>query len=411
MELKTNWITASGILLSLTMLTGCVGAQPTLEQQQQAMQMRSQMLSNFMGGQINQNMQQASSDEKIELEKISEQELQTKLQLLGKATSPIIFQRTRSGFSVNTKPYSDYEGSIKEANWDFSTGFATYLIEVSQDAYLIKIMQAASNKEAVTIGKAIFDDGIWNVTTATGKKLSGNTLLMGSKGFTLTRLDGSGFTYNAFNGIKSINVPQEYQVAKFQNGDIQGTNIILLEIPEMREEERGTISGLWSKTKSLGSSLGINKKQDYAFMNIDTQEITKINIPNDGKSKHECLVYGKQINKYVRECKRYSDPVETLYTKEGNKNIGHYYWRVQWYNTANGIISITLEDSLSKIYATNLQTKKKVLIAEKIGGFNGFEVSISANGNLNVTTDKGLFGSDLIEDIASKIASLPAVVD
>lgn len=393
------------------MLTGCFGPQPTLEQQQQAMQMRSQMLANLMGGGMPTSMQAPTKAQEIEIEKISPQELQEKLKLFGTANSPYIFQKTKSGFSINSKPHSDYEGSIKEANWDYTTGFATYMIEVSKDAYLIKIMQAASNQEPLTIAKAIFSDGILNVTTTTGKKLSGNTILMGSNGFTLTRLDGSGLTYSAFDGIQSITIPQEYQVAKFQNGDIQGTQIILLEIPELTEEERGTMSGLWNKTKALGSSLGINKKQDYSFMNIATQEITKINIPNDGKSKLECLEHGKQINKYVRECKRYADPVETIYTKEGRKNIAHYFWRIQWYNTPSGVISITLEDSLSKIYATNLQTKKKVLIAEKLGGFNGFDVSVTSNGKLNVTTDKGVFGSDFIEDVALQIASLPAVVE
>ena len=375
------------------------------------MQMRSQMFANLMGGNLNTNMQAPIEKNEIEIEKISQEEFQNKLKLFGAAPTPYIFQKTKTGFSINSQPHSDYEGSIKEANWDNTTGFATYMIEVSKDAYLIKIMQAASNQEPLTIAKAIFSEGIWNVTTTTGKKLSGNTLLMGSSGFTLTRTDGSGFSYNAFNGIKSINIPQEYQVAKFQNGDIQGTQMILLEIPELTEEERGGVSGLWNKTKALGSSLGINKKQDYAFMNVATNEITKLNIPNDGKSKLKCLEHGKQINKYVRECKRYADPVEVIYTKEGNKNINHYYWRIQWYNTPDGVISITLEDSLSKLYATNLQTKKKVLIAEKIGGFNGFDVSMTSDGKLNVKADKGIFGSDFIQDVATQINSLPAIIE
>ncbi len=397
--------------------SGCVG-QPELTPEQ--IQQQKEMQALFMKRLKEQWGGSKTADKEVEKPKveeikaISQEELQNKLSSFGTASSPVQIEKTKSGFNINGKPFSDYEGSITSAAWDNITGYITYLVKTSQDSYSMKFMQATSSQEPLIVGNVAFEDGVWTVKTITGKKLSGDTLLVGSDGFVVTRVDGSGFSYNHAKGVKSINVPSEYQVAKFQNGDILGTKTILLEIPEAKENDNGGLSSVWSSMKAVGSSLGINKKQDYAFMNIETGAISKINIPNNGKSQlGECLKYDpKPYSKHVQKCLQYAPAEDTLYDRKGGgKNVSHYFWRVVWLNSTSGVIAITQEDSLGKIYATNLTTNKKVLIAEKLGGFAGFEVSTQPNGKINVTANKGLFGNDLVEDVEEKIKTLPAVVE
>ncbi len=414
--MKKIILSCSTVAIMALTFSGCGASyqEPTPEQKQLVEQMKAQLMARIKnGGLFGGRVAQAQEKPKVVIAQMTQEELKAKIEAFGVAQSPVLFEKTKSGFSINGKPHNDYEGAIKFANWDNTTGFVTYMIETSMDNYLMKVMQVTSSSEPLTVASVRFENGTWTVSSTTGKNLSGDTILMGSRGFSLTRVDGSGFIYDHANGIKSINVPVEYQVAKFQNGDILGTKTILLEIPEADEEENGGFSALLSSAKSLGSTLGINKKQDYAFLNIETGELVKINIPNNGKSKLQCLEYGERINKFVRKCLKYADPVESIYDSKdiSGKNVAHYYWRVRWLNSPSGVIGITQEDSLGKIYATNLTTNKKVLIAEKFGGFTGFDVEIKSNGKINVKADKGILGTDIVEDVEAKINSLPAVVE
>lgn len=341
---------------------------------------------------------------------MSQAELNNKIDEFGIATNQVNFTRTKSGFMLNGKQFVDYEGTIAQVSFNSVNGFTTYLVEVSSDVYIMKFMQANAKLEPISIANVMFDDGLWKVNSVTGKKLTGHNFQLGSNGFIITRNDGTGFISEHKIGVEQINIPQGYQVAKFQNGDVVGTKTILLEIPEVVQEE-GSISSIFSKAKALGSMLGVNKKEDYAFLDLNSGKLIKINIPNDGKSKLECLQYGERINQFVSKCLKYADPVESLYAKDGTKNFNHYYWRIKWFNTVSGVVALTQEDDLGKIYATNLSTGKKVLVKRYLPGYSEFDAYIQSNGKLKLSAKKGMLGSDDIEDIESDIKNLPTIIE
>lgn len=402
------------------MFTGCVGNpyqayQVTPEQQQQAMQQFNKMFGGKLGSQgVVQQQQQEEAKAEVQIPAITQDELKAKIEAFGVANSTVAFEKTKSGLNINGKSFSDYEGSIKEIGFDYVSGAVTYLAQISPDNYVMKYTQASSDKEPLTVGTVKFNNGTWQVRTVTGKNLTGDSLLIGSTGFILNRVDGTGFVYEHKVGIKSINVPSEYQVAKFQNGDVTGTRTILLEIPAVKEEDG--IGNIFSKAKAIGSSFGLNKKEDYAFLNFNTGQLTKINIPNDGKSQHgECVTYDPQpYSKHVQKCLKYAPSEETLYDRKlgGNeKNSAHYFWRVRWFNSLEGVIALTQEDGLSKIYATNLSTNKKVLIGERVGGFVGYDATVTKDGKIKVVADKGILGTQVFDDVGELVKTLPAIVE
>lgn len=400
--------------------SGCMGNpyQLTPEQQAQADEMRGLMMAKLKqqlqsGGY---NAPQTQTEEKaipvVQVPTITQEELKSKIEAFGVASSYVKIERTKTGININGKPLSDYEGSIKQVGFNTANGNVTYLVQTALDTYLMKFLQATSNSEPLVVASVTFKDGTWHISSVTGKKLSGDTLTLGSSGFVITRADGSGFTYEHTTGIKTINVPEGYEVAKYQNGDIVGTKTILLEIPAPTKEEDGGFGSAWSKMKTLGATLGMGKKQDYAFLNLDNGNLSKINISSDGKSTTQCLQYGERINKFVVKCLKYADPVESLYSvKDGSRNKSHYYWKINWVNSKSGPIGFTQEEGLKNIYATNLHTGKKVLLASRALGFVQFDIEVQNDGKINMIASNGPFGSEIVEDVESKIETLPAVVE
>lgn len=414
---KSIFLSSTTAILLAVGFSGCIGNpyQLTPEQQAQAMQNQQAALAQMQkmfGGKFANQQQEEKKPEVAPLQTITQDELKRKIEVFGLTGSYVKIERIKAGININGKPLSDYEGSIKQVGFNTANGNVTYLVQTAPDTYLMKFLKATSNIEPLVVASVAFRDGTWHIASVTGKKLSGDTLTLGSSGFIITRADGSGFTYEHVAGIKTINVPEGYEVAKYQNGDTVGTKTILLEIPAPQREEDGGFGSAWSKVKTLGATLGMGKKQDYAFLNLDNGNLSKINISSDGKSTTKCLQYGERINKFVVKCLKYADPVESLYSvKDGSRNKSHYFWKINWINSKSGPIGFTQEEGLQNIYATNLHTGKKVLLASRALGFVQFDIDVQNDGKINMIASNGPFESETVKDVESKIEILPAVVE
>lgn len=416
---KSKFLFSATLALVVLGLSGCMGNPYQLTPEQQAQAIKNQQEAMAKMQQVFGNKITTKNEEKIvqiEIPAITQNELKNKISAFGTSLSLVNFEKTKSGFSINGKPYSDYEGSIKYVNYDSVSGFITYLVETSRNQYSMKFMQATSKLEPLVVANVNFKDGAWHILTITGKKLTGDTLILGSSGFVISREDGSGFVYEYSNGIKSIDIPKGYRVARFQNGDILGTKTILLEIPEATNDDGngGLSSGFaksWSNLKTLGAVLGVGKKEDYAFFNIESGKLNKINISSEGKTTTECILFDqKDYTKHIKKCLQYAEPVDSIYDiKDSSRNTTHYFWLITWINAKSGAIGLTHEKGRSDIYATNLSTGKKVLLASRALGYETFDFKIQNDGRINLIASNGVFGSEIVEDIESKLETLPAV--
>ncbi len=317
------------------------------------------------------------SDEKTEEKKstITQEELKRKIDAFGIAKDFVNFAETDLGITFNGKLLRDADGIIKQVTYDPKSGFITYILEKKDNSFAVKFMQATSHLQPIVIARANLEYGSWVIATITGESFSGSNLHIGSNGFVVPSPEEMVYVFDYYKGLNSVNIPQGYKVAEFQSGDILGSKIILLEIPKVAEKT-GSMSSLFGNIKALGSMLGMAKKEDYAFLDLSSSKLTKINIPNNP-----------------------------------TKSMKPYHLRITWFKTSSGAIALTQEDDLGKIYATNLSTGKKVLLKKYLPGYVAFDAFIQSNGKLKLSAKKGMFGSDDSEDVEAEIINLPAIVE
>lgn len=333
---------------------------------------------------------------------ITQEELSGKINALGTAPSFVQFDKRKEGFVIDQKGYIDPEGKIIKYGYDSFSGLVTYMAETVPGQYVIKTMQAKSDKEPVDIARANYQGGTWDVTTVTGKRITGNAIAMGSKGFTVSRESGA-ISFNPIIGLKTVALPEGYSVAEYQNGDITQTHQILLEaIPS--EDKNDQVFGAF---KALGSSLGLTKKQDYGLFNLDTGKVTFFNIASESKNQSACI-QKERINSVFNKCQK-SISYEALYDSVGLPNTGHYFWRVIWLSGATKKpISITIENGVKQLIATDLTTGKRVLLKERMMGINQFKVKQGTDGKIAVDIQLA-FDHEMIDDVEKMLETLPAI--
>ena len=338
---------------------------------------------------------------------MSEVELQTIVDQWSATPKGVVFARYRDGFSIDGARHIDPEGQITAYGVDGLTGDFTYLAQTQAGIYVIKSGRAHSGTDPVTIATAEKRGGLWTVNTVTGKRLSGSRLLPSSRGFVVAR-DNTGFRYTPGKGTSSFAAPEEFLVAALQNGDIAQTGHILLERnPATDSNARlGSAGQLLNSFKSLGSSLGVNRKDDYALMNIETGKLTPINISMEGKQVHlmsEC----RKRNNLVNDCAR-MDSLESVFKPDGFRNMNHYFWRIHWFNTPSRPLLVSQEGGLGTITATDLRSGKKIILFERALGISSFDIQQRTDGALDISAQMGL-SQEFRKDIVALIDSSPSI--
>lgn len=317
------------------------------------------------------------------------------------------FERYRDGFAMNGRRYIDPEGTITSYGIDTQTGDFTYIAETSSGQYLLKSGRAMMSGDPVAFATAQKQGATWTVNTVTGKKFVGSRLIPSSRGFVLAR-DNTGFRYIPGSGTTNIVAPDEFTIAALQSGDIASTGYILLErTPASNDTKAGNALGsLFSRIKSLGSSVGIGKKEDYALFNMETNRLVPVNISIDEKQVQVMSECRKQ-NAFYARCSRV-DSFDSLFEADGSKNMSYYFWRIYWFNVPGRPILVSQEGGLSKISATDLNSGKKVILFERALGIAGFTAKQDLAGKISVTAQMG-FSSESRDDVAALLDTLPDV--
>lgn len=334
----------------------------------------------------------------------SEEEMNKRLEGMSALSGTVSIVQKNDGFTVNGRPFIDQEGTIVKYGYDGTTGDVTYLAQTGSQQYAVKYVRANSDKEPITIATALETGDGWTINTATGKTLRGETVIPLAKGLLVNR-SSAGFIYQPGKGSKQIALPDGYVMSQFQNGEIQSTRYMLI---EKSKEDNG---GLFSKFKSLGSTLGVNDKNDFAFLNIDSGEMIPINITIDAKDvslRGECRK--KSRSSIMAQC-QYLGTTESLYQQNGLPNGGHYYWQTNWINTPSGPILIWTDGGFgAKTMLYNPISKKKVIAFSRTLGINFITVENKGNGKYSLTGQLG-FGSDTIDDIEAFFIKTAAVAE
>ncbi len=394
---KSYWKYGVAIALSIG-LSGCMTQQrqPTPEE----LEMRNKMMQAFMSRMQNgqsayQQMAPAQAQPaQPTREVITEAELIASIDALPPTQNGVNFERLRDGLKVNGKVYLDPEGSIVDVASNSLTGDFTYLIKTGQSEDIIKYSRVGQS-DAITLAYVSNSTSGVSVETVTGKKMSGDAIILASQGFVVSRA-ASAFRFDPYKGVSSFSSKEGFHIAPFQNGDVASTQFILLE-KDNKPNEKGSMSDLFQSFKDAGNAFGIVDSANYEYMlaDLNSDTVIPLDVTLDGK---EVAEYSgcKKKNSLVNECSQMRMR-DSLYRPDGSKNLGHYYWKIFWFNTPEGPFSVTQEAGLRKLTITNLNTGEKVIAFERMLGINGFSVNQNAEGVISIKASLG-FSSETIPD-------------
>lgn len=381
-----------------------IGRAPTPQEEQAMLQQwRASMLNvsvkaaqiNAMaGGQISLESTSAGSGS-ITPPNSNEQTVAKQLAALGKPKTGISIVQARDGLKIDGSSYLDPSGTIRNYAFDSLTGDITYSVQ-SGPQLVYKYLRAGSPAEPITIATAQPAGGIWQVTTASGKQISGNTVTPIAKGVMVSR-GSSAFRYVPGWGVKSVSIPDGWEMAQFQRGNVGATNFVLLEKQYVHD---GGLGDIFSTVKSMGALVGLNKKEDYALFNLENSKLYPLNIQVDGKMR-SVMSNCRQKNALVNECRTMTS-YESLYSDLG-PNFGHYYWKVGWYNTPQGPIAITMENGINDVYVLDLNTGKKVSAFHRGMGITSLAMAQQGDGRVRINAN-WMFEDHIIEDAHEHLA-------
>lgn len=380
-------------------LAGCVAPsqQPpmTAEQQAMALEMQKAFLARLQGASPATTQPVAPS---AELPKISNDELLKKLKAFEGQTTPIQIERYKDGILIGGKPYVDAEGTIANAAANTQTGDIGYILRLPDNTAKIKYMRAGSNAPAVTLATARHQNNTWAVQTVTGDNSAGDRLIPSSKGLIVAR-QSSAFEFVPGMGFKSISAPAGFHLAAFQNGDIASTGYVLLE--RDAKESENQVDQLMGLAKSLKKTVGLEKKDDYMLMNINTgQTVTFDKGTEDNKTAvggSNCKMQSETLN--VVKCETL-DIRDSLYESNGSRNDEHYFWSLFWFQTSEGPFAIAKEAGTRKVTMTELSTGKKVVLFERALGIANFAADQSTSGVISVQAQVGFTREEVSDAVA-----------
>jgi hypothetical protein len=279
------------------------------------------------------------------------------------------------------------------------------LVEINPGNFIVKCNHLGGNQDGVAIATAQKNISGWTVQLSTGKTLRGELLTILPKGVLISR-NTAAFKYVPGVGVQNIQIPQGWIAAAFQHGNVGASNYMLLEKVKEASDSSGTFGSLWGHVKSMGSLLGVGKSEDYALLNLANNKLTLINISTDGKDVNSYSNCRKQ-NNFVNKCDSMTSRA-SLYENDGHRNINHYFWRINWFNTPSGPISVALEGNLQDVTITDLTSGKRVVLFNRTLGIHDFVATEAANGKVKVTAQLGL-ESKSNDDVLAYLQATPAV--
>lgn len=167
----------------------------------------------------------------------------------------------------------------------------------------------------------------------------------------------------------------------------------------------GGLGALFSAVQKIGATVGLNKKEDYALLNLDTGKQYPLNVQVDGKLR-TVMSNCRKRNAVVNECSS-STSFESLYSEIG-RNWGHYYWKINWYNTPSGPVAVSMENGVTDAYLLDLQTGKKVQAFHRSLGLTTLDSVQSPDGKLTLMAD-WMFETHKIDDALAYLRDSPDV--
>lgn len=397
----------SSLVLSAALLQGCISAptQKSPEQLQQEAELRS-MLIEQMKAKMNAassaptvpqlNAQTSFSDDSA----TSSKPIERKAPYAG----VVIVTEQSDGFKLNGNRIVDHEGEIFSYGVNSTTGEFIYIVKTGPQSFSLKY-GVLGDSEKVTVAKGLYQRGKLSVTTYNGQTLSGDNLIPTADGFIVDRGDVV-FKYDVFKGnVVNLAIPEGFQIAPLQKGDIASTGMVLLEKLEVEPDNAAAgavdaIKGIFSIAKQVVG--GDSEEFDYALFNTNNSNLVLLNISSSGKKVGDYSGC-QSVNFAVNNCSQVSFR-DSLFDKYGNPNTGHYYWLVDWFSLSDGkVVAVARENTLSEVNIYDIGEGSKVTAFKRGLGISYHSVTKHQDGHYSLKASLG-FSTEEVSDLSSYLA-------
>lgn len=390
-------------LLIPAVLSGCLNTpkstapkyEPTAEQRAAVMKARNAFIQRIAGVKNRQQAKQAEPT--VTLETISPSELNENYEKLISNGKSANFSIENKELFIDGQSYLDMEGTLVLAGFDNESGKFSYIIEVGNEEYVAKTMRVGSNEDPLTFAKITKSGDRMVMKTVTGETITGERVIPTSTGFIMPRSNGL-IEVPITDKARPIGLPKGYVAAAMQRGDIGSTNIILLE----KLKEADNEGGLFDFSEITGA-FGLTEDDDYLFFDLETGKSTVLNVSREGKNEQHMYNCRRQ-NDYVNKCSGMVK-YESLYTKLGTKNTQHYFWSIDWLNTAQGPIGVI--NTGTTVEVIDLTNDKQFVLFERLMGVNEFNLLPTQDGRLGMSVKLG-FSTEEIDDLLAHLKTVAA---
>ncbi|MBK7044834.1 MAG: hypothetical protein IPH50_14880 [Rhodanobacteraceae bacterium] len=264
----------------------------------QAMGMRRALESGAMQGQLAQSPVQAQDSplsQPTAEPTVAKEDLATAYEQRSASTRFTRFERKGDGFLANGQVFIDIDGKVKQFGADPMTGRVTYFVDVGNGDLLVKHHNINSDLEPILIGRIALRGDRADFRAVSGETAGGESVVPVSDGLIVTRKESIA-RYSIGKGAKAFAVPDGFNVAPLQNGDVSGTGYVLIERIPQEEVSFKEIG------KSVGHLFGKrDDTQDYALLHIETGKTGGLFLSDEGKSVGQGTGCVRQ-NDFVNKC-------------------------------------------------------------------------------------------------------------
>lgn len=314
---------------------------------------------------------------------------------------PASFESLQDGFSANGHTVIDPEGRIVQFGGDATTGDVTYFVEQGAGSYLVRFNNVHSSLPPATVGSLEATDNGMRFISNEGKRVAGQAVVPTGHGVVVVR-EGTVFDYTLGADVTAQPLPETYQLASLQQGDVASTGYVLLRRQITEQEKTDPIKGMGQLLRSVA---GRGDDRDYALFNIRTAHTVYLNRDESmEKVGHGTDCHAK--NAFVNKCRGWESK-EALYDQDGLPNHSHYYWSVYWMQTNEGPTAVVMENGVREINVIRLDSGQRVNAFKRTLGIQKVVATPTSDGSIRVAA-AWAFKNHVVEDVRTLFEAEPA---
>jgi hypothetical protein len=331
---------------------------------------------------------------------LPEADLKARLQALPTAARATDLRYERDGIEVDGHLFADPEGRIERWAVDPATSTVGYLVRsAGSELATFKIGRLAGSDTAVMVGRVQRTAEGVRFESATGQVLAGEQWLPLTDGALVLR-QSVAFRWVVGVGTQQIDIPNGWRPAPLQRGNVSTTGWLLLE--RASPPAKATPLNLVAQ---LGKVLALTEANDYALFHMQSGRLVLVDVNADDKTVHQ-MSQCRRKSAMVNVCDQMNS-YQSIWEPDGGPNSRHYFWRIDWQQTAAGAVMVALEHGLQQVNAYALDSGKKVNLFERTLGIAGIAPSLVADGRYQLAA-RGVGGGS-IADVAAELESRPAL--